>query len=148
LAAASSACASGTVIQSVAAGMAQSALGLPALVEDDPVDDEPVGFDVDPVVDAFEGSPEPSPDAVAVPAPTPSDDAPSPPDPSPLVSAAAPTRVPARRSFLAQPDPLKWTAGAAMALRTGPAPHSGQDAGGSAWTPWMTSNLRPQAAQS
>jgi hypothetical protein len=133
--------------------MAQSALGLSALVDDDPVDDEPVGFDVDPLVDALEGSLEPSPDASAAPAPTPSDDDPSPPDPSPpdpspLVSAPAPTRVPARRSFLAQPDPLKWIVGAAIALRTGPDPHKGQDAGGSAWTPWMTSNLRPQAAQS
>ena len=52
----------------------------------------------------------------------------------------------ARRSFLAQPEPLKWTAGAAMALRIGPEPHKGHAAGGSAWTPWITSNRRPQAA--
>jgi hypothetical protein len=52
----------------------------------------------------------------------------------------------ARRSFLAQPEPLKWTAGAAMALRIGPEPHKGQAVGGSAWTPWMTSKRRPQAA--
>jgi hypothetical protein len=53
-----------------------------------------------------------------------------------------------RRSFFAQPDPLKWTAGAANALRIGPDPHSGQLVGGSAWTPWITSNRRPHAAQS
>jgi hypothetical protein len=56
--------------------------------------------------------------------------------------------VAARRSFFAQPDPLKWIAGAANALRTGPDPHNGQVVGGSAWTPWMTSNRRPHAAQS
>jgi hypothetical protein len=53
-----------------------------------------------------------------------------------------------RRSFLAQPDPLKWIAGAVKALRTGPPPHEGQLVGPSAWTPWMTSNRVPQLAQS
>jgi hypothetical protein len=134
----------------VAAGIVQSTLGLAALAEDD-ADAESVGLDVDPVVERLE-SPAPSPDAAGAPAPTSSDDAPSPPDPSPppspLVPVPAAVRLPARRSFLAQPDPLKWTAGAANALRTGPDPHSGQDVGGSAWTPWMTSNLLPQAAQS
>jgi hypothetical protein len=52
-----------------------------------------------------------------------------------------------RRSFLAQPEPLKWMAGAANALRTGPPPHSGQVVGGSAWTPCMTSKRWPHAAQ-
>lgn len=54
----------------------------------------------------------------------------------------------ARRSFFAHPDPLKWTAGAANALRTGPPPQDGQLVGASAWTPWMTSNRVPQFAQS
>lgn len=52
------------------------------------------------------------------------------------------------RSFFAHPDPLKWTAGALMALRIGPPPHSGQLLGSSAWTPCITSNRRPQFAQS
>jgi hypothetical protein len=56
--------------------------------------------------------------------------------------------VDARRSFLAQPDPLKWTAGALTALRSGPPPQSGQAVGGSAWTPWTISDRRPQEAQS
>jgi hypothetical protein len=63
-----------------------------------------------------------------------------------LPSLAAVDPALARRSFLAQPEPLKWTAGAAIALRTGPDPHRGQAVGGSAWTPWMTSKRRPQAA--
>jgi len=160
------------VIQSVAAGIVQSALGPLALAEDADLDLVLVGFAVDPFVEPLERSPEPSPepspDATAVPVPTSSDDDPSRPEPSPpdaspperwpsvpwpsdpssLVPEPAPERTPARRSFLAQPDPLKWTAGAWIALRTGPEPHTGQDAGGSAWTPWMTSNRRPQAAQS
>jgi hypothetical protein len=57
-------------------------------------------------------------------------------------------RADAWRSFLAQPEPLKWTVGALMALRTGPLPHNGQAVGGSAWTPCMTSKRRPHAAQS
>jgi hypothetical protein len=40
-----------------------------------------------------------------------------------------------RRSFLAQPEPLKWTAGAEIAFLTGPLPHSGQVVGPSSWTP-------------
>jgi hypothetical protein len=54
----------------------------------------------------------------------------------------------ARRSFFAQPDPLKWIAGAANAFRTGPLPQSGQCSGAGSSRPWMTSNRRPQAAQS
>jgi hypothetical protein len=53
-----------------------------------------------------------------------------------------------RRSFFAQPEPLNTIAGGANALRTGPDPHSGQLSGDGSWTPWMTSNRRPQAAQS
>lgn len=110
------------------------------------------------VVDDAEPDPElePEPDAADVEPPL-SDDVPSlsdvvPPslDPSPLESsddnAPAPVFA-ARRSFLAQPEPLKWIAGAAMALRTGPFPHSGQLVGGSSWSPWITSKRRPQAAQ-
>jgi hypothetical protein len=72
------------------------------------------------------------------------DDDPSPPSFAPPVDDLAA----ALRSFFAQPDPLKWMAGAANALRTGPDPQSGQVVGGSAWTPWITSNRRPHAAQS
>jgi hypothetical protein len=52
------------------------------------------------------------------------------------------------RSFFAQPEPLKWIAGAEIAFRTGPLPHNGQLVGGSPWTPCMTSKRRPHAAQS
>jgi len=54
----------------------------------------------------------------------------------------------ARRSFLAQPDPLKWIAGVAKAFLMGPPPHSGHASGGSAWTPRRISNRWPQFAQS
>jgi hypothetical protein len=65
------------------------------------------------------------------------------PDESPLDDAGV-----ARRSFFAQPEPLKCTAGAAIALRTGPEPHKGHVAGGSPYTPWIASNRRPHAEQS
>jgi hypothetical protein len=100
--------------------------------------------------DVLEVSPDPAvvdPDAVVPGSVSPDVAAPpaSPADPSP--ASVGPFAVTlARRSFLAQPEPLKWTAGAAMALRTGPEPHKGQAVGGSAWTPWMTSKRRPQAA--
>ena len=54
----------------------------------------------------------------------------------------------ARRSFLAQPDPLKWIAGVANAFLTGPPPHNGHSVGSAAWTPRRISNRRPQVAQS
>jgi len=54
----------------------------------------------------------------------------------------------ARRSFLAQPEPLKWIVGALNAFFIGPLPQTGQVVGGSAWTPWTTSKRVPQAAQS
>ena len=151
--AASNACASDTVIQSVAAGIGQSAVGRTLF---DDVDVVVEAADVDPgllglAVERSEElslevvpSEEPSLEVVVAPAASPdSDDSPPAPDPEP---AAA--RLLACRSFFAQPDPLKWTAGAAMALRTGPEPHNGQALGGSACTPWMTSKRRPQAAQS
>jgi len=52
-----------------------------------------------------------------------------------------------RRSFLAQPEPLKTIVGGANALRIGPEPHSGHASGAGSCTPWMTSKRRPQAAQ-
>jgi hypothetical protein len=52
-----------------------------------------------------------------------------------------------RRSFFAQPVPLKWIAGAVIPFRTGPLPHCGHVAGPSAWTPWMTSKRWPHALQ-
>lgn len=74
------------------------------------------------------------------------DDPPSTVESSPAF-AAAPDDTVARRSFFAQPEPLKWTAAAVMALRIGPSPHNGHAPGGSPWTPWITSKRRPHAAQ-
>jgi len=51
-----------------------------------------------------------------------------------------------RRSFLAQPDPLKWTAGAAIALRIIP-PQTGHAPGPEALTPWTTSMRWPHVVQ-
>jgi hypothetical protein len=52
------------------------------------------------------------------------------------------------RSFLAQPLPLKCTAGVLKPLCSVPsAPHAGQKRGPSALMPWMTSVTRPQALQ-
>ena len=67
---------------------------------------------------------------------------------SPSFEAELPLFTAARRSFLAQPEPLKWIAGAANAFRTGPDPHNGHCSGAGSLTPWMTSNRRPHAAQS
>jgi hypothetical protein len=85
------------------------------------------------------------------------DDPPSDPDPddapslfeplSPLAFDTPGVAV-ARRSFFAQPDPLKWIAGAANAFLSGPPPHSGQTVGSGEWTPRRTSDRRPQFAQS
>ena len=100
---------------------------------DDPpvVDDEPGVFDPSPP----EPLSEPVSELVSDPwSPSFADD-------EPLFTAA-------RRSFLAQPDPLKWIAGAANAFRTGPDPHSGHRSGAGSLTPWMTSKRRPHAAQS
>lgn len=46
----------------------------------------------------------------------------------------------ALRSFLAQPEPLKWTDGAEKPLRTGPSWQTGQVVGPSALMPWIISN--------
>ena len=44
------------------------------------------------------------------------------------------------RSFFAQPEPLKWTAGVDSALRIDPSkPHDGQKRGPASWIPWITS---------
>jgi hypothetical protein len=69
-------------------------------------------------------------------------------DVSSRVERDAPGLAVARRSFLAQPVPLKWIAGAAKAFLIGPPPHSGQVVGSSEWTPRRTSNRFPQFAQS
>jgi hypothetical protein len=126
--------ASDRVIQSAADGIAQSApAGGDAF-------NAPDGFDVGVLDSAL------VPFVVAVP--------PSLPEELDAVPASAPSlavsvdRAALRRSFFAQPEPLKWTAGAAIAFRTGPDPHSGHAAGGSACTPWIASNRRPHAAQS
>src|SRR5262245_2048784 len=58
------------------------------------------------------------------------------------VSAPVLARAPLEldRSFLAQPEPLKSTAGAANDLRSWPsAPHAGQNLGAGASMPWMNS---------
>jgi hypothetical protein len=75
------------------------------------------------------------------------------PDPDPASSAGFAVRdragdAFAERSFLAQPEPLKWTAGAAKPLRIVPsAPQLGQNLGPPSPMPWMTSARWPQAAQ-
>ena len=44
------------------------------------------------------------------------------------------------RSFLAQPEPLKWTAGGTNTFRSvSSAPHAGQNRGAGASIPWMNS---------
>jgi hypothetical protein len=111
----------------------------PALDDDPDVDDESP-FVVDDVSVDFDAPspPDPLPEPLSAPVSepfSPSD------DDDPLFTAD-------RRSFLAQPDPLKWMAGAANALRTGPDPQSGHCSGGASLTPWMTSKRRPHAAQS
>lgn len=131
---ASMALASASVIQSVADGIDQSPLGVELSDLDgasELPDEEPPLPALEPVdVSLFE------PDVVVV-----SDESSrfELPDPEPV--------LPARRSFLAQPDPLKWIAGAAKTLRTGPLPHNGQLVGPLSFRPWMTSNRRPQAEQ-
>lgn len=52
----------------------------------------------------------------------------------------------ARRSFLAQPEPLKCTAGEESSLRIAP-PHVAHASGPWPLTPWTTSTTRPQTVQ-
>jgi hypothetical protein len=52
------------------------------------------------------------------------------------------------RSFLAQPDPLKWIVGSAKAFVIDPSvPHVGQNLGPASWIPWTTSVRWPQLLQ-
>ncbi len=52
----------------------------------------------------------------------------------------------AERSFFAQPEPLKWTAGVAHALRIVPSlPQFGQNRGPGSLIPWITSTTWWQA---
>lgn len=69
---------------------------------------------------------------------------------APVAAAVREAReaVDACRSFLAQPDPLKWMVGGEKAFFTGPLPHSGQAVGASSKTPWTASKRRAHAAQS
>ena len=127
LAAARMAWASISVIQSAAEGIAQS----PAVAEEP--DTELASLLVPESADDAEP---PSLLELAVPSPEPS-----------LLDEDDGDALVARRSFLAQPLPLKWMAGGANALRTGPAPHSGHEVGPSSVMPWTTSKRRPQAAQ-
>jgi hypothetical protein len=152
LAAASSARASDTVIQSVADGIAQSPPDAAVLLDPEPPVDSALAFEPDPVplvpLDVFPVSPAvpPAPALAAAPEPASAEPASAEPESSPLASEPDRAAAADRRSFLAQPEPLKWTEGAEIALRTGPEPHSGQLVGGSPCTPWITSKRRPQAA--
>jgi hypothetical protein len=57
-------------------------------------------------------------------------------------------RLDAERSFLAQPDPLKWIAGVVNAFVIVPsAPHSGQNLGPLSLIPCTTSVSLPQLLQ-
>jgi hypothetical protein len=138
------------VIQSAAEGIGQSVLAPVAaeagLVEGacfDGASDPSVLDDVSPELDP-RLSPLPSDELSDRPPDVPS----VPPWPSEAVALPDPGVVVARRSFLAQPEPLKWTAGAANALRTRSLPHEGQAEGPSMWTPCITSKRMPQAEQS
>ena len=130
--------ASASVIQSVGGGHRQSPV---AVVPDEPDALEPL----DALLDEDDSPDEPpvllSPDGLED-EPSPPDDAgrsaPSEPDPSDAPSFFEPPSplafdgpgvAVARRSFFAQPDPLKWIAGAANAFLIGPPPHSGQAVG-------------------
>jgi hypothetical protein len=81
-----------------------------------------------------------------------SPDEPSPDEPSPEELEPDLARVPLvlvdDRSFFAQPEPLKWTAGVVSALRSVPsAPQFGQNLGPGSLMPWITSVRCRQVAQ-
>jgi hypothetical protein len=62
------------------------------------------------------------------------------PSPDPVAAAAFVFELLDDRSFLAQPEPLKWTVGAANTLRSvSSAPQAGQKRGVGASMPWMNS---------
>ena len=143
LAAARSACASDNEIQSVADGTCQSA----CLAGLEPAGAAgPLGIPLpSPPEGGFGDASSPFPDVAS---------------PEGLASVAAASleasaeddslldEAAERRSFFAHPEPLKWTAGEEIAFLTGPPPQRAHASGASAWTPWMTSKRRPQAAQS
>ncbi len=100
--------------------------------------EEPGASDFDPL-----DSPDPEP---------PSDDPfdppsfPESPDLDPEAAARVALALP--RSFLAQPEPLKWIVGAANCLRRVPSrPHDGQNCGAGSLIPWRMSARWPQAVQ-
>jgi hypothetical protein len=78
-------------------------------------------------------------------------ESPSPPDPAPSDDERDPAFVPELdlpRSFFAQPDPLKWIAGAANCLRIeSSAPQDGQYRGPGSLIPWRMSARWSQAEQ-
>jgi hypothetical protein len=116
---------------------------------DEEPDEEP-DFEPDEEPDLDPGAPEEAPDApsgvdeVSEP-PELSDD----PDPSPdELAADVAFEVELDRSFLAQPEPLKWTAGGTMAFRSvSSAPQAGQKRGAGASIPWMNSVRVEQVEQ-
>jgi hypothetical protein len=113
-----------------------------------------------PDVAAFAGAGEAGASLEGVAAPSRADDPSTPADPAdpPSLPVVEPSPTDfegprlalelARRSFLAQPEPLKWIAGVANAFLIGPPPHRTQVTGDSVWTPRRTSNRLPQFAQS
>ena len=80
-----------------------------------------------------------SPDAPSLDAPSLEPEAPPAVDVAPRVD---------ERSFLAQPEPLKWIAGVTSALRIVPSvPQFGQKRGPASLIPWITSTRCRQLAQ-
>ncbi len=104
-----------------------------------PPDSEPP-LDSEPLFDSDVGSLD-EPDSADVEPP-----APSPPERA--LDDRVPLEDPEERSFFAQPDPLKCTAGVLNPFRIVPsAPHSGQKRGPWSLMPWITSVTRPQLVQ-
>ncbi|HEY8239043.1 MAG TPA: hypothetical protein VIF63_06385 [Candidatus Limnocylindrales bacterium] len=125
-----------------------------------PVPESLADFFVDPEAPSpdppsFDSPPlEAAPEAVSFESPPP--DEPSPDEPSP--DEPSPDEVDPDlerelllvddRSFFAQPEPLKWTAGVVIALRNVPsAPQFGQNLGPESLMPWITSVRCRQVAQ-
>jgi hypothetical protein len=84
---------------------------------------------------------EPASPSLAVAPPSPEDEELEAPSPEPVAAAALVFEVLAvERSFLAQPEPLKCTAGGTKTLRSvSSAPQVGQNRGAGASIPWMNS---------
>jgi hypothetical protein len=124
----------------VGSGHPQASLDVDALAPFESVDEPPPLFPEPP--DSFEPArdePSPEPDECSLEPGEPSLEAVEPPDSD---AAAAFVFVPLEldRSFLAQPEPLKWTDGATKALRrVSSAPQAGQNFGAGASIPWMNS---------